>query len=103
MNLGYDVTTNHDLLTQRAVGVLREVAGGPNVFVIPKVTGAEDFSAYQKVIPGFFFFLGVTPKGLPPDKIGTNHSPLFLVDESVLKIGVKALASLTLEYLQVIP
>ena len=101
VSLGYDVTTNHEALAQRAVVVLREVAGGPNVFVIPKVTGAEDFSAYQKVIPGFFFFLGVTPQGLPPDKVGTNHSPLFLVDESALKIGVKALAGLALNYLEV--
>ena len=81
---GYDVTNNHEKLTERAVATLRRVAGGTNVFVGPKTTGAEDFSAYQKVIPGFFFFLGITPKDLPPEKIGVNHSPLFMVDESQL-------------------
>ena len=96
---GYDVTHNHEKLTERAVGTLRRVAGGENVFVIPKVTGSEDFSAYQKVIPGFFFFLGVKPPDLPPEKTGSNHSPLFLVDEAQLKNGVRALASLVLDYL----
>ncbi len=97
---GYDVTTNNDKLAERAVATLRRVAGGPNVFLNPKITGSEDFSAYQKVIPGFFFFLGVTPKDLPREKIGTNHSPLFQVDEAQLKLGVRALANLTLDYLQ---
>src|SRR6266851_2133072 len=78
---------------------LRETMGGANVFVNPKVTVSEDFSAYQKVIPGFFFFLGVVPKDTPPEKVFPNHSPRFWIDEAVLKIGVKALANLTLDYL----
>jgi amidohydrolase len=97
---GYDVTNNNEKLTEFAVGTLRRVAGGPNVFLIPKVTASEDFSAYQKVIPGFFFYLGVTPKDLPRERVGTNHSPLFQVDETQLKLGVRALANLTLDYLQ---
>jgi amidohydrolase len=64
------------------------------------VTGAEDFSAYQRVIPGFFFFLGIKPADLPPEKTGSNHSPLFVVDEAQLKTGVRALSSLALDYLR---
>jgi amidohydrolase len=97
---GYDVTTNHEKLTERAVATLRRVAGPANVFQNPKVTGSEDFSAYQKVIPGFFFFLGVKPADLPPEKTGSNHSPLFVVDEAQLKTGVRALTALTLDYLR---
>jgi amidohydrolase len=97
---GYDVTTNNEKLAERAVATLRRVAGPTNVFLNPKVTGSEDFSAYQKVIPGFFFFLGVKPAGLPPERTGSNHSPLFVVDEAQLKTGVRALTSLTLDYLQ---
>ena len=96
---GYDVTSNNEKLTERAAATLRRVAGDANVSVGPKVTGSEDFSAYQKVIPGFFYFLGVTPKDLPPEKIGVNHSPLFMVDEAQLKLGVRTLASLVLDYL----
>jgi amidohydrolase len=66
----------------------------------PKVTASEDFSAYQKVIPGFFFYLGVKPADLPPEKTGSNHSPLFVVDEAQLKTGVRALTHLTLDYLR---
>jgi amidohydrolase len=97
---GYDVTNNHEALAEKSVATLRRVAGGPNVFVIPKVTGAEDFSAYQRVIPGFFFFLGIKPADLPPEKTGSNHSPLFVVDEAQLKTGVRALSSLALDYLR---
>jgi len=100
VTVGLDVTDNNEKLVDRAVATLRRVAGGPNVFIIPKTTGAEDFSAYQKVIPGFFFFVGVTPKDLRPEQLGVNHSPLFKVDEAQLKLGVRALTSLTLDYLQ---
>jgi amidohydrolase len=99
VNLGYDVTDNHEKLTERAVATLRAVAGGPNVFLAPKTTGSEDFSAYQKVIPGFFFFVGARVKDLPEEKWGANHSPLFQIDESVLKLGVRSLATLTMDYL----
>jgi amidohydrolase len=97
---GYDVTTNHEKLTERAVATLRRVGGPANVFLNPKVTGSEDFSAYQKVIPGFFFFLGVKPPELPPERTGSNHSPLFVVDESQLKLGVRLLTNLALDYLR---
>jgi amidohydrolase len=97
---GYDVTTNNEKLAERAVATLRRVAGPTNVFLNPKVTGSEDFSAYQKVIPGFFFFLGVKPADLPPERTGSNHSPLFVVDEAQLKTGVRALTALTIDYLR---
>src|SRR5712691_6475078 len=98
-NTTTDVTTNDERLAEFAARSLRETMGGANVFVNPKVTVSEDFSAYQKVIPGFFFFLGVVPKDTPPEKVFPNHSPRFWIDEAVLKIGVKALANLTLDYL----
>jgi amidohydrolase len=99
VNLGYDVTDNNEKLTTRGVAALRAVAGGNNVFMAPKVTASEDFSAYQKVIPGFYFHLGARVKDLPQERWGANHSPLFQIDESVLKLGVRSLANLTLDYL----
>jgi len=99
VNLGYDVTDNNEKLTARGVATLRAVAGGSNVIMAPKVTASEDFSAYQKVIPGFYFNLGARVKDLPQERWGANHSPLFQIDESVLKLGVRSLANLTLDYL----
>jgi amidohydrolase len=99
VKLGYDVTDNSEKLVSRGVATLRTVAGGANVFMAPKITASEDFSAYQKVIPGFYFHLGARVKDLPPERWGGNHSPLFQIDESVLKLGVRSLANLTLDYL----
>jgi metal-dependent amidase/aminoacylase/carboxypeptidase family protein len=93
------VTDNSEKLASRALATLRAVAGGGNVFMIPKITASEDFSAFQKVIPGFYFHLGARVKDLAPERWGGNHSPLFQIDESALKLGVRSLANLTLDYL----
>ena len=95
----YPVTSNDPALTERAVPVLRSVAGAENVEEVPLETGAEDFSFFARVVPGFYFFLGVVPPGengqLPP----SNHSPKFFIDESTLKVGLEALSTVTLDYL----
>lgn len=82
---------------------LARVAGsGPRPMgleLVPKVTGAEDFSFFQRLIPGLFFFVGVTPPDIDPAQAHSNHSPRFLVDERGLEVGVRALASLALDYL----
>jgi len=95
----YDVTSNDEKLADFGARSLKTTIGEANVFVNPKVTVSEDFSAYQKVVPGFFFFLGVVPDGTPPERVYPNHSPRFWIDERVLKIGVKALANMTMDYL----
>jgi amidohydrolase len=71
-----------------------------NVSIGPKMTGSEDFSVYQQQIPGFYFFIGATPKGADLTKAEPNHSPRFSVDESGLLLGVRALAHLTVVYME---
>ncbi len=94
---GYDVTINDQGLTEKMAPTLQRVAGEGNTFIAPKLTGSEDFSKYQQVIPGLFFFLGITP---PETKhAAPNHSPHFYVDESGLLLGVRALAHLALDFL----
>ena len=56
------------------------------------VMGAEDFSYLAQVVPGMFFFLGVTPPEEDPLQAPANHSPLFHVHEPALKYGVRALS-----------
>jgi amidohydrolase len=63
------------------------------------ITGAEDFSEFQKKIPGFFFFLGVTPRSRNPETVPKNHSPLFFADEAALPVGVRSLAHLAVDWL----
>ena len=67
---------------------------------MPLVSGAEDFSFFGNEVPGFFFFLGVTPEGQDPAKAPNNHSPLFYVDEPALLTGVRALAASAVDFLQ---
>ncbi len=95
----YDVTVNHPGLTEWSVPSLGRIAGEANVKVVDKVCGAEDFSFFQKEIPGFFYFIGCTPPDRDVAHAAPNHSPRFYVDEKCLKIGMKTLAGLALDWL----
>ena len=97
----YAVSINDEELTALMVPTIKRVAGDANVKVIPKTTGAEDFAFYQQKIPGLFYFVGITPPGSDMSKIGANHSPKFFVDESGLLLGIRSLAALALDYLQI--
>lgn len=94
---GYDVTFNDEKLTEQLKPSYTIAAEGK---ILPgyKVGGSEDFSYFSKEVPGFFAFLGVTPKN-KVGKAATNHSGQFYVDESALKVGVRALSLMTLDYL----
>ncbi|HQX81044.1 MAG TPA: amidohydrolase, partial [Vicinamibacterales bacterium] len=94
---GYPVTSNEPALTARMLPTLERVAPGA-VKVSELITGAEDFTYFQRQAPGLFVFLGITP----PAQVGKapqNHSPLFVVDEAALPTGVRALAHLAVDYL----
>ena len=96
---GYDIVVNDPALTDWSVPVLRRVAGDANVGIVDKVCGAEDFSFYQKVVPGFFFRVGCTPPERDLRTAAPNHSPRLFVDEACLPLGVRALATLAAQWL----
>jgi len=96
---GIPVTYNDPGLTRRMVPTLVRVAGRERVVEVPPATAAEDFSYFQKEIPGFYFFLGVAPDSIPPERVAPNHSPYFFADESALPVGVRAMANLAVDYL----
>jgi amidohydrolase len=95
----YDVTVNHPELTEWSVPSMKRIAGDANVVLVDKFCGAEDFSFYQKAVPGFFFFIGCTPSDRDAGTAPPNHSPRFYVDEACLKQGVKLLSGLALDWL----
>ncbi|MFI2813019.1 amidohydrolase [Microbulbifer sp. YPW16] len=97
---GYPVTVNNPDLTKAALPTLREAAGEKKVIEIPKITGAEDFSFFANEVPGFYYFLGVTPAGQDPAQAPSNHSPRFFVDEAALQVGTEALTRLALDYME---
>ncbi|MGB5507336.1 MAG: amidohydrolase [Robiginitalea sp.] len=93
-----DITFNDPDLVSTMLPTLNRVAGTANVQTQKAVTGAEDFSYFQKEVPGFFFFLGgMTPGNQEPFP---HHTPDFRIDESGLILGVKALTELSLDYLK---
>ena len=96
---GYDVVVNDPALTAWSVPVLERVAGKENVRVVDKVCGAEDFSFYQKVVPGFFLRVGCTPPSRELRTAAPNHSPRLYVDEDCLPLGVRALSMLAFDWL----
>ena len=96
----YPVTVNDPALTEAMVPTLARVAGAGRLELVPKVTGAEDFSFFQRIIPGLFFFVGVTPPEVDPKDAYSNHSPRFFADERALVLGVRSLAHLACDWLE---
>lgn len=96
----YPVTVNDPALTEVMVPTLERVAGADKVLLVPKVTGSEDFSYFQRLVPGLFYFVGVTAEGIDPAKAPSNHSPHFAVDERGLAVGLRTLTHLACDYLE---
>jgi amidohydrolase len=99
----YPVTVNDPRLTEAMRPTLQRVAGEQHLMLVPKVMGSEDFSFFQRIVPGLFFFLGVTPQGQDSASAAPNHSPRFFVDEAGLTLGVRALAHLAGDFLAAAP
>ena len=96
---GYPITYNDPKLTERTLPVLQRVAGADNVSLVNATLGAEDFSFFQKEVPGVFFWLGTRPANQTPEQAPSNHSPHFYIDESGLSLGVRALAHAAVGFL----
>ncbi|WP_299223486.1 amidohydrolase [uncultured Aquimarina sp.] len=91
------ITYNDPKLVKQMLPTIQGIAGKENVVLSKATTGGEDFSYFQEVVPGFYFFLG----GKSPDtkKAASHHTPDFYIDESGLVLGVKVMSQLTLDYL----
>ena len=95
----YPATINDPKLTDLMAPSLIRTAGSANVNITAPVTMAEDFSFFQKRIPGFFFFLGAYPADMKLTKQPVHHTADFMIDEKSLITGVKALVNLTVDYM----
>lgn len=91
------ITYNDPVLVKQMLPTIKGIAGKENVVLSKATTGGEDFSYFQEVVPGFYFFLG----GKSPDteKAPSHHTPDFYIDESGLVLGVKVMSQLALDYL----
>ena len=93
----YSTTVNDESLTARMLPTMKQVTGGKTVLA-PKLGAYEDFSEYQKKVPGVFFFLGSSTPG-KEKTAAPNHSPKFEIDEASLAVGARAMAALAFDYL----
>ncbi|RKS53606.1 amidohydrolase [Gillisia mitskevichiae] len=91
------ITYNDPDLTNKMLPTLQNIAGKDKVELVKATTGGEDFSFFQEVIPGFYFFLG----GQTPGETlsAPHHTPDFFIDESGMLLGVKVMSQLALDYL----
>jgi amidohydrolase len=87
---GYASVVNDESLT----ALVREVAGA-RLVERPPLMAAEDFSAYQRVAPVSFFFVGAGGDGAFP-----HHHPSFVIDEDALAVGVETLTEVALRFLR---
>jgi amidohydrolase len=91
------ITYNDSNLVEEMLPTLKTVGGDEQVVIMKAITGGEDFSFFQEVVPGFYFFLG----GMTPENTEAfpHHTPDFKIDESGLLLGVKALTNMAIDYL----
>jgi amidohydrolase len=90
---------NNADLARKVVPSLQRVAGADKVLQAPRGMSYDDFSFMAQSVPGFFFFVGITPADSPPGGAAPNHSPLFQVDEAGLLTGLRALTHATVDYM----
>ena len=91
------VTYNEPALVEETLPTMRRAVGDGNVLALKPFMPAEDFSSYQKIVPGFYYFLGVgnRARGITAGW----HTAEFDIDEESLVVGVKVMSNVLLDYL----
>jgi len=93
----YPVTVNDKDLHEFFQKVAGDILGAQNILDKQPTMGAEDFSFYAEVIPGYFFYLGM--KNETQGRFESGHSPNFRVNEDALPYGAALHASLATRYI----
>jgi len=78
----------------RLAAIVREAAGADRVVDFAPLMAGEDFSAYSRVAPSCFFFVGAGDPNAYP-----HHHPRFTIDEAALPIGIETLTRTALYFL----
>ncbi|MDO6695723.1 amidohydrolase [Aliiglaciecola sp. 3_MG-2023] len=95
----YPVTFNDHDLTATMLPTLNKTAGEDNVIYSKPVTGAEDFSFFQEQVPGIYLWVGGKPLDVDPKDAPAHHTPDFYVDDDGMKLGVRLLTNMTIDYM----
>ncbi len=96
----YPVTFNdHDLMA-KMLPTLHRTAGKDHVKHMNAVMGAEDFSFFQQKIPGLYLFVGGKTPSKPLAETAGHHTPDFVIDDAGLKLGVRTMSNLVVDYME---
>jgi len=93
---GTPATINDAALTAQMAPTLERIVGEDQVDVLEPTMGGEDFAYFANEVPGFYFRLGMVKPGT---ESGGHHTPTFRADDGSVPIGMRAMASLVLDYL----
>jgi len=96
---GTPVTVNDPELTEKMLPTLQSVAGKEKTIEMKPVMGAEDYSFYAQKVPALFFFIGGRPIHVKREESAAHHTPDFFIDESGMKLGVRTLCNLVIDYM----
>lgn len=87
----YPAVNNNENLFE----VFKKALGEENLEVIKPMTIAEDFSYFQKAVPGLFFMLGSRNESL--GYTNSLHSNMFNFNEAILVVGIQAFENIRLQ------
>ena len=91
------VTFNEAKLAAASTAALQTALGADKVLKPALQMVSEDFAFYQQQIPGFYFFVGIKneAKGIT----AMWHTEFYNMDEDALKVGVRSMSAVVLDYL----
>ena len=97
--IGYPPLYNDPELTAFVADTLTKLDDNDikEVMEVPKMAPSEDFAYYTEKIPGSYFFIGCSPKGV--DQPYFNHHPKFDIDEDALLVAAKSVGYVVTNYL----
>lgn len=95
----YPSTINDPTLTKQMEPTILAAAGEGNVIINELITGAEDFSFFQREKPGLFISLGGMKKGGDPTKTPSHHTPDFYIDEGGFVLGMRVMSYFVVDYM----
>jgi amidohydrolase len=90
---------NDPAVVDQANSAIRAALGEGVAVPVPvaPIVFSEDYGAFQDLVPGAFWFLGVSnpAKGT----VGMPHTPTYVADEGAILVGAKAMTAVMLDRL----
>jgi amidohydrolase len=90
---------NDSALVARANASVRAALGPDAVEILTTMVPAfsEDFGSFQDLVPGAFYFLGVSNSA--KGTVGMPHTPNYVADEAAIQVGARAMTAAMLDVL----